>query len=96
MVEINSVRRDSPGFVRPTNMRFSEVSSYPRSWNQDAFPYIAHAEISTTQWGNFQRLIEDQTQTCILGHDLVDDDTVVAHVGCRSEKTRDLIESRWA
>lgn len=77
-------------------MRYSEIADYPRHWNQKTYPVIAHIEIDKTRLRQFENLIDDQTQTRVLGHDLVDEDQVVVHVACTSDDVRRHLESAWA
>lgn len=81
--------------IRPTDMKLSEITSYPRPWKRATFPFVAHVEIDAARWGDFQSLIEDQTQLRILGHDLADDDQLVVHIACTTEHAKNLVESRW-
>ena len=76
-------------------MRYSDFVDYPRHWDRDRYPYVAHVFIPTTQFRAFEDLIEDQTQTKILGHDAADEDQVLVYVACTSDDVKDMIESRW-
>lgn len=77
-------------------MTYDEITRYPRRRDVNQFPVVAHIEIDAEDWTEFQRLAEDQTQIKVVGHDLADDDRVVAHVACTSDKTRERLEARWA
>lgn len=77
-------------------MRYSDIIDYPRTRNRKAYPVVAHIEIEGTRLRQFESLIEDQTQTRMLGHDLIDEGWVVVHVGCTSDEVRLHLESAWA
>lgn len=77
-------------------MNYSLITSYPRPWNRETHPFVAHIEIPAKDFREVERLIDDQTQTKILGHDLSDDDYIVLHVACTSQTVKDRVESRWA
>ena len=74
---------------------YSDIETYPRGWNKVQFPVVAHIEILAERWSEFDRLAEDQTQVQVLGHDLADDDRIVAHVGCTSDVVKRRLENRW-
>ena len=73
-------------------MDYSEIRDYPRHWDEDRFPVVAHIEIDAARWDEFERLASDQTQVRVLGHDLGNDDRIVAHVGCTSEEAKRRLE----
>ena len=77
-------------------MPYSDIEDYPRHWDKSKFPVLAHIEIDAARWSEFERLASDQTQVRVLGHDLGDDDRIVAHVGCTSDDARRRLENRWA
>ncbi len=77
-------------------MKYSEIVDHPRSWNRDTHPVVAHIEIETEQLGEFERLLADQTQVRVLGHDEGSHGQVVAHVAYASAEMKRRIESRWA
>lgn len=77
-------------------MLYSDIETYPRVWDRAKFPVIAHVEIDAARWADFDRLASDQTQVQVLGHDLADDDRVVAHVACTSDEVKRRLEDRWA
>jgi len=77
-------------------MRYNEIVSYPRHWNSDKYPVVAHILIEAEHLSPFERLAEDQTQIAVLGHDLADGGQVVVHVACASEAVQRRLESRWA
>jgi hypothetical protein len=76
-------------------MRYSDIADYPRRWDRDRYPSVAHVYIATGQFGDFERLIEDQTQTTMLGHHIADDGKVLVYVACSSDDVKDSIESHW-
>ena len=76
-------------------MRYSEIIDYPRPWNRAKFPCVAHVIVQAEQFSNVERLIEDQTQTTVLGHDLEEHDQVIIYVGCVSDEVKAKVESRW-
>jgi hypothetical protein len=75
-------------------MRYSEIVDYPRSWNREKYPSIAHVFIATGQFCDFEQLIADQTQTVIIGHDITANEVLV-YVACTSEDVKDAVESHW-
>jgi hypothetical protein len=77
-------------------MKYSDIVSYPRTWNKATHPAVAHIEIPAEDFREVERLIGDQTQTKILGHDLGDDDHVIIHVACTTDAVKRRLESRWA
>lgn len=77
-------------------MRYSEIVDCPRSWNRDTHPIVAHIEIEAERFGEFERLLADQTQVRVLGHDEGSHGQIVVHVGCVSAEAKRRIESRWA
>jgi hypothetical protein len=76
-------------------MRYSDFADYPRPWNRQRYPVVAHVFIATSQFRDFERLVEDQTKTALLGHDVTDNDEVLVYVACTSDDVKDMIESRW-
>ena len=76
-------------------MMYSEIVSYPRPWNKERFPSVANVFIPAEQFRAFEQLIEDQTQTAMLGHDIAEDDLVLIYVGCTSDEVKDKLEARW-
>jgi hypothetical protein len=77
-------------------MRYSEIIDYPRSWNRETHPIVAHIEIEAEQFSEFQRFTADQTQVRVLGHDEAGNGRIVAHVACTSADAKRRIENRWA
>lgn len=77
-------------------MKYSEIVDYPRPWNRDTHPVVAHIEIEAERFGEFKRLAADQTQVRVLGHDEGNHGQIVVHVGCASAEAKRRIESRWA
>ena len=77
-------------------MRYSEIVDYPRSWNRDTHPVVAHIEIEAERFGEFERLAADQTQVRVLGHDEGSHGQIMVHVACASDEAKRRIESRWA
>ncbi len=76
-------------------MRMYEILSYPRTFNHDVFPVVAHVIIPAQNLANFERLIDDQTQTRIVGHDVADDGLVVVYVACTSDAVKARVERQW-
>ncbi len=76
-------------------MTYSEIVNYPRYLDRNTYPVVAHVEIDAERLCQFESLIEDQTQTRVLGHDLVGNDRVVVHVGCTSDDVRRCLENAW-
>lgn len=76
-------------------MTYDEIISYPRKWDRAAYPIVAHIEIDAEKFSRFERLIDDQTQTRMLGHDLVSADRIVVHVACANERVKQSLENRW-
>ena len=76
-------------------MKYSEIISYPRGWDQGQFPVVAHLEIEAERFTELERRVGDQTQARVLGHDLVASGIIVAHVGCTSEQVRRNLEGMW-
>ena len=94
---INIAGRPLMGTTSRTRpMLYTDIETYPRGWDKDRFPVIAHIEIDAARWAEFDRLASDQTQVQVLAHDLADDDRVVAHVGCTSDAVKRRLENRWA
>lgn len=77
-------------------MRYSDIIDYPRSWNRETHPIVAHIEIEAGQFREFERRVANQTQVRVLGHDEAGNGRIVAHVGCTSEVAKCRIENRWA
>jgi hypothetical protein len=77
-------------------MTYNEITSYPRAWNKTLYPEVAHIEIPAEKFRRIERLIDDQTQTRVLGHDLLDANWIVLHVGCTSVDVKARLERRWA
>jgi hypothetical protein len=79
-------------------MKYSDLTSYPRDYDATRYPIITHIEIEAVDFERFERRAADQTQIVILGHDhdLADDDRLVVHVGCASEKVKSRLERLWA
>lgn len=77
-------------------MRYSEIVDYPRPWNRETHPIIAHIEIEAERFGEIERLVADQTQVRVLGHDEGSHGQIVVHVACASAEAKRRIESRWA
>jgi hypothetical protein len=77
-------------------MQYSEITHFPRYWNSNQFPFLAHVVINATEFGLFEELAADQTQLRVLGHDLAANGQVIVHVGCTTKEARELLESRWA
>ncbi len=46
------------------HMRYNEIVSYPRYWNSDKYPVVAHITMEAEHFSPFERLAEDQTQGC--------------------------------
>jgi hypothetical protein len=74
-------------------MRYSDIIDYPRPWNRQKYPVVAHASIAAGQLRDFERLIEDQTQTAVLGHDVTDEDQVLVYVACTTDDVKQTSSS---
>ena len=81
--------------IRSNKMKFSKVIFYPRGWNPQKYPVLAHLDIEAELMSDIERLIDDMTQAKVIGHDLAAGGRVVLHVACTSSKVKRLIESRW-
>ena len=76
-------------------MRYSEITQYPRRWNQEKYPVVAEVEVEIRHRHRVEEAIADQTQTTIIGHDLIGNDRAVIYVGCTSDKVCRAVESAW-
>ncbi len=52
--------------------------------------------VVAVQFREFERLVADQTQVRVLGHDEAGNGWIVAHVGCTSKAAKRRLEKRWA
>ncbi len=77
-------------------MLYSDIIDYPRPWNREKYPVLAHLEIEAEQHIDFERKAADQTQVCVLGHDEGSNGCIVMHVGCTTELVQRRLASRWA
>jgi hypothetical protein len=75
-------------------MRANDPASYSRSWNRDTHPIITHIMVAATDFAEIERLVQDQTSTRVLGHDVSDGHQVVMHVACATEEVRRHLEQR--
>ncbi len=75
---------------------FEIINDYPRFWNRETYPIVAHVSIEAKHFDQFERLAADQTQVRVLGHDLADHDQIIVHVACISADVRRRLEIRWA
>ena len=76
-------------------MRYLDILSYPRHHDEKRFLVVAHVKIEAAQLRQFEDMVADQTQTCVLGHDLIGDGEIVVHVGCATDDVRHAIENAW-
>jgi hypothetical protein len=76
-------------------MRYSEIIDCPRPWNRAKYPSVAHVILPAEKFSTIERLIQDQTKTTVLGHDLEEHDQVIIYVGCSSEADKAMVESRF-
>jgi hypothetical protein len=76
-------------------MRINDPADYPRYYNRDTHPIITHIVIAVRDFPETERLIQDQTQAKLIGHDLRDDDRIVIHVACATQDTRRRLEARF-
>jgi hypothetical protein len=76
-------------------MRLADITNYPRGWDSSAHPVVAHIEIPASRLPDFETRAADQTQIRILGHDYSDNEFVIVHVGCASEKAKRRLEQWW-
>ena len=77
-------------------MRYSEiVYDFPRPWDRDRYPSVAFVVVPAEQFSDVERLIGDQTQTAVLGHELADHDQVLIYVACTCNAVKKRVESRW-
>jgi hypothetical protein len=82
-------------YIEVIRMRYSDIANYPRPWDREKYPFVAHAFIPSKQFREFERLVADQSQAAVLGHDVADDGQVLVYVGCSSDEVKDLVESHW-
>ena len=64
-------------------MPYSNITHYPRRHDAESYPLVGHIEMEAVRWGDFDRIVGDQTQAQVLGHEDLGE-FVVAHVGCTS------------
>lgn len=76
-------------------MKYSEIASFPRYYDAAKFPVRALLSVDARDFADVERLIEDQTQAKVVGHDLADDDRIHIHVVCTTDAVRRRLESRW-
>ena len=77
-------------------MRYAEITDFPRPHNRDLFPVVVHIDIHAEEWSEFQSNIADQTQAQVLGHDEGPNDLLTAHVGCTSDVVARRLTDRWS
>lgn len=77
-------------------MPYSEIIDYPRPWNRETYPVLAHLEIEAEHYSEFERSAADQTQVRVLGHDEGSHGRIVMHVACTSELVQRRLAGRWA
>ena len=77
-------------------MPYTNVTHFPRPWDREVFPVVAHVEILAERWAELQRVVGDQTQAQVLGHDDIGGDLLVAHLGCTSETVARRLTARWS
>jgi hypothetical protein len=82
--------------ARITQMPYSNVTTYPRPWNREVYPVVAHIEIEAKRWHELERRIGDQTQAQVLGHDDAGGELLVAHVACTSDAVARRLTVRWS
>lgn len=76
-------------------MRFSEIAGFPRHYDDRKYPVRALLLVEARDFRDIERIIEDQTQARVIGHDLADDDRIYIHVACTTDAVRKRLESRW-
>ncbi len=74
----------------------SNITHYPRPWDCEVYPMVTHIEIEAARWSEFDRVVGDQTQAQVLGHDDLGGEFVIAHVGCTFETVARHPADRWS
>ena len=77
-------------------MPYSNITHYPRPHNRETHPVIGHVRIEAARWSEFDRVVSDQTQAKVLGHDDLGGEFIVAHVACTSDAVLGRLRERWA
>jgi hypothetical protein len=77
-------------------MKYYEFEEYPRYWDKARFPVDIQICIEAECFERLELYVADQTQVCVLGHDVWNDDSIIVYVGCTSEWVSERFERRWA
>jgi len=58
-------------------------------------PVLAQLDIEPADWFKFERMIDENPATRLLGHDEPLDGMLTTYVACASKETRQRLEDGW-